>query len=350
MKQDIKNITFAQLASYMKEHRESSYRTQQVFSWLYQKRASEFALMKNLSKGLFDNLENDFYISELILKEKLISSDGTQKLLFKLEDANIIECVIIPYKQKNTLCLSTQVGCKYACEFCASGKLGFVRNLTQAEILNQIISVRKILGIDRINNIVFMGIGEPLENYENVLGSIRIINSKYGFAIGQRKITISTAGVIDGIKRLSQEGLQIELSVSLHSADDSKRSKIMSINKKYPLSKLIPCLREFVRITKRKVTFEYMLLGGFNTGLKDAQSLIKLIKGINCKVNLIAFNLICDTGFLAPIKLEVLFFRNYLLKNHIDVTVRQPRGQDIQAACGQLRLHRIKEKNKSASL
>ncbi|MFH1621870.1 MAG: 23S rRNA (adenine(2503)-C(2))-methyltransferase RlmN [Candidatus Omnitrophota bacterium] len=336
-KQDFKNVDFVNLVNYLTSINEPKYRAQQILTWVYQRGIEDFSLMSNLSLKLRKNLESNFYISKLKINDRLISKDKTRKYLFKLEDGNLIESVLIPHKDRVTVCLSTQVGCKFACKFCASGALGFVRNLSKSEILNQVLTIKKDIGRD-INNIVFMGIGEPLDNYNALLDSIRVINSKYGFNIGQRKITISTVGIIEGIDKLSKEGLQIELSVSLHSAMERKRDEIMSINKKYPIKKLLFCLRHFAKVTKRKVTFEYLLIGGFNTNIDDAKSLLLATKGLDCKVNLIVFNPINISNFTAPTKLEVLFFRDYLSKNNIDVTIRQSRGQDIEAACGQLRL------------
>ncbi|MFC1752718.1 23S rRNA (adenine(2503)-C(2))-methyltransferase RlmN [Thermoproteota archaeon] len=341
MKSDLKNFNFDQLADYLKKINQPKYRAQQIFSWMYQKGVSDFSLMLNLSKAFTKEIEQDCFISTLSVKERFSSRDGTKKYLFALDDGHTIESVLIPFQERNTVCVSTQVGCKYACEFCASGKLGFIRNLTQSEILNQIGFIKNELKGKRISNIVFMGIGEPFDNYDNVLHSIDIINSPYGFNIGQRKITISTAGVIDGIKRLGREGLQVELSISLHSADEKKRSSIMPINRKYPLTKLKPVLKEFIKLTKRKITFEYMLLGGFNVGEDDAERLVSYIRGLHCCVNLIPCNPVSKSQFKQPDKLEALFFKDYLIKNKVEVTIRKPRGQDIQAACGQLRLRDI---------
>ena len=340
MKKDLKTLTIEELTNYLEKSRYPKYHAKQILSWAYRKGVESFSLMSDLSIKLRKKLEGDFYLSSLNLKKRLISRDKTKKYLFELEDKNTIEAVLIPHKDRNTACLSTQAGCRYSCKFCASGALGFVRNLNQAEILNQILTIKNDIGKD-INNIVFMGIGEPLDNYEVLLNSIRMINAKYGFNIGQRKITISTVGLIEGIKKLSKEGLQIELSISLHSAIDKKRDKIITINKKYPLARLMSCLKDFARLTKRKITFEYLLLGEFNTTVDDAKRLVLLLRGLNCKVNLIPFNLVFSGNFLAPKKLEVLFFRDYLSKKHVDVTIRRPHGQDIEAACGQLRLRNI---------
>ena len=338
MAQDLKDLTFDQIADYVRGCGQPPYRAQQIIPWLYKKQINDFSKIGNIPAEFKQRLTQDFYLSEIVLKKKQLSKDQTQKFLFELGKGELIESVLIPAQKRNTACLSTQVGCKYACEFCASSELGFIRNLSQAEILNQILYIAKELKQNRISNIVFMGSGEPLDNYDNVLKSIRVITSPLGFSIGQRKITISTSGVADGIRRLSKEGLQVELSVSLHSADENKRNQIMPINKKYPLSVLIPAIKEFIAKTKRKITFEYLLLGGFNTTIEDANSLIRLLRGVHCKINLIAYNDICaEARFSSPKKLEVLFFKDYLEKNKIEATFRKPRGQDIFAACGQLR-------------
>ncbi|MDD5291757.1 MAG: 23S rRNA (adenine(2503)-C(2))-methyltransferase RlmN [Candidatus Omnitrophica bacterium] len=342
MKKDLKNFTLEELGGYLAVNRYPGYHAQQVLSWVYQKKAEDFSCMSNIPAALRKKLQDDFYLSKLNLIKRLVSRDGTRKYLFELEDKNTIESVLIPHKGRNTVCLSTQVGCKYCCRFCASGAFGFARDLSQAEILNQILGIGKDIK-NKINNIVFMGMGEPLDNYDALLRAIRIINAKYAFYIGQRKITISTAGLVEGIKKLAREGLQIELSISLHSAVDAKRDTIIPLNMKYSLNKLLPSVREFAKLTKRKVTFEYILLGGFNTAVRDAQALLELIRGLDCKINLIPFNDVAGAGFLPPAKLEVLFFRDYLLKYNIDVTIRQPRGQDIEAACGQLRMRHLNQ-------
>ncbi len=341
MKKDLKSLSLKELASHLQALGYPEFHAKQIFSWLYKEAIEDLSLMSNLSTGLRDKLKSEFYLSQLIVNKKLVSADGTRKYLFELEDGNVIEAVWIPHKDRVTACLSTQVGCKFSCKFCASGALGFTRNLNQAEILNQLITIKKDTN-RAISNIVFMGIGEPLDNYETLLNSIRIINAKCGFNIGQRKMTISTVGLIEGISRLADEGLQIELSVSLHSAIDKKRKEIIPISKKYPFNRLMPCLKDFTKRTKRKITFEYMLIGEFNTAIEDAKNLASLIKGIHCKVNLIPFNPVGESNFSAPLKMEVLLFRDYLLKHKVDTTIRKSRGRDIDAACGQLRLHNIK--------
>jgi 23S rRNA (adenine2503-C2)-methyltransferase len=246
--------------------------------------------------------------------------------------------VVIPAEGRVTGCISSQVGCKFGCNFCASGLKGFKRDLSVGEIVEEVLSLKDNAPEYLLTHLVFMGTGEPLDNYDNVLKAIRIINSKESFNIGARRITISTCGVTPQIKRLSGEGLQIELSVSLHAADDKTRSQLMPVNKKYPLGQLMTACREYIRITNRQVTFEYCLMEGVNSDLQSARNLSILLKGMNAKVNIIPANPIKELGVNPPKKLEILFFCDYLKKHGVNVTLRKARGQDIDAACGQLRL------------
>jgi 23S rRNA (adenine2503-C2)-methyltransferase len=250
----------------------------------------------------------------------------------------VIEAVSIPFQRRVSACLSSQLGCKFSCSFCASGLSGFKRNLTSAEMLDELLYLKNHSQRKEITHIVFMGTGEPLDNYENVLKAIRIINCKEAFNVGWRRITISTSGVIPGIKKLAGEGLQIELSVSLHAPDDATRSAFMPINKKYPLKELISACAEYIRKTNRQITFEYVLIKGINSDLQKARNLSTILQGLNCKVNLIPVNPVEDLDIQPPNKLEVLMFRDYLAKHGLTVTLRRERGQDINAACGQLRL------------
>jgi 23S rRNA (adenine2503-C2)-methyltransferase len=279
-----------------------------------------------------------------VLKER-VSKDGTRKFLFGLEDAETIESVFIPSKNTNTVCVSSQVGCKFACRFCASGRAGFVRNLRPAEMVNQVLeiasSVRGQFSKRELSpNVVFMGMGEPLDNYDNVLKAIRILNAPYGLGIGQRKITISTCGIIPGIKRLMGEDLQIELSVSLHSPDDKTRSAIMAVNKRYPIKALMAALKGYIAKTNRQVTLEYVLIKGMNDSKEAAEALANLIKGGLFKVNLIRFNLVEGMDYDAPDEKAVRSFKKILDENKIVSTIRVSRGQDIEAACGQIRSKR----------
>lgn len=299
--------------------------------------------MSDLPLGLRQQLKDNFYISGLKLIEKLQSRDGTEKFLLELKDKNLIECVSIPHERRVTGCVSSQVGCKFACRFCASGLSGFKRNLTTGEILDEVLYLKNNSAKRELTHIVFMGTGEPLDNYDNVLEAIRIINSKEAINIGARRITISTCGIIPSIKKLAAENLQIELSISLHAADDKTRSLLVPMNKKYPLKDLVNACAEYIRKTNRQVTFEYVLIKGVNSGLPDARKLSTILKGLKlAKVNLIPANSVKELNIEPPNKLEILFFKDYLLKRGLNVTLRKSRGQDIDAACGQLKLKYVK--------
>lgn len=348
MKEDLRNFTLEELRERFKRLNIEPFRAQQVFLWMYKKGVQDFSEMKNLSSETKELIKQYFILESLGIEEIETSSDLTQKFLFKLSDGLMIESVSIPRKERMTACLSTQVGCKFSCAFCASGATHFKRNLDTSEIIAQFISIRNNVSTQKLTNVVFMGIGEPLDNYDNLLRSVRILNSEAGANLGIRKMTISTCGLADGIKRLAQEGLEIELSVSLHSAVDKKRSQIVPVNRKYPLEVLMEAVKGYIEATHRKVTFEYVMLGGFNTLPEDAQSLIKLLRGINAKVNLIPYNEIPGfSSYAPPSKMEVLFFKSFLAKNGIDATVRMPRGRDISAACGQLKAKVLKKGNRT---
>jgi len=338
-KQDLINLSFKELEDFLKSHGMPAYRARQILTWVYKKNLTDFSRMSDLSANLRKFLEDNFYISRIKLVKKEVSRDKTRKFLFSLEDKNLIESAVIPTAKRKTACLSSQAGCKFKCVFCASGIRGWQRNLSASEIISQLILLNQAASMEKISHVVFMGTGEPMDNYENVLKAVRIINSPLGFGIAARRITISTCGIIPGIVRLSKEGLQIELSVSLHGADDATRDKLVPINKKYPLNKLVAACREYAKSTLRQVTFEYILIKGVNCDLKSADNLIRLMKGWDCKVNLILYNPIKEFRFETPAKLEVLFFQNLLLKNGVKVTLRVPRGTDIHAACGQLRYY-----------
>jgi len=334
--QAILDLTLKDLESYLKDNGFPVFAAGQIFSWIYQKGVYDFAQMTDLSKDLRNFLKLNFHILNLTLLKILVSNDRTQKFLFGLYDRQGIESVLIPTSGRLTACISTQAGCRFACRFCASGAQGWQRDLTSAEIIQQVIFLKDKAG-RRINNLVFMGIGEPLDNYHNVLKAVRILNSSYSLNIGIRRMTISTCGLIPGIERLAEEKLQIELSISLHAGDNQTRSHLMPINKRYPLEELISCCRSYFKKTKRQITFEYILLKGINTDLNQARKLIKLLTGLEVKVNLIPASRFKDE-FSSPLKLEMLLFKDVLFKAGIPVTIRQPRGTDIQAACGQLRL------------
>lgn len=342
--QDIKELSLAGLEEKLLSWGSPKYYTKEIFKWIYQKGAYEFDGMSNLPAALRKKLADEFYILGLKLAELQESSDGTTKFLFELSDKNLVEAVNIPVAKRSTGCISSQVGCKFACNFCASGIKGFKRNLTVGEILDEVLYLKNNLQKADLTHIVFMGTGEPLDNYENVLSAIRIINCPDAFNIGARRITISTSGIIPAIKRLELEDLQIELSISLHAADDKTRSLLMPINKKYPLAQLIKCCHDYIEKTNRQITFEYILIKGINSDSSCAQNLVKLLKDLRlAKVNLIPANPIPELKIIPPAMAEINSFKDHLFKAGINVTLRKERGQDIDAACGQLRLRHEKE-------
>jgi 23S rRNA (adenine2503-C2)-methyltransferase len=339
--QDIKQFTLQELKGIFKEWGQPAFRAVQVFSWIYHKGASDFDLMSDLSVEVRKKLKEKFSILSFKIAKKLVSEDGTEKFLFALPDKNLIEAVVIPAEERVTGCISSQAGCRFACRFCASGLLGFKRNLTCGEILEEVLYLKNESGPKKLTHLVFMGTGEPLDNYDNVLKAIRVINSPEGFRIGARRITISTCGIIPGIRRLAGEALQIELSISLHSADDKIRARLMPVAKMYPLAELMKACRDYVLKTNRQITFEYILIAGLNSDVHSAQKLAGILAGLNSKVNLIPANPVKELGIVPPHKLEFLLFKDTLLKAGVNVTLRKPRGQDIQAACGQLRLSHV---------
>jgi 23S rRNA (adenine2503-C2)-methyltransferase len=311
----------------------------EVLRWIYQRQAADFTTMSNLPGELREKLAQNFSLQGIKLVRKEVSRDRTKKFLFSLSDGNLIESVLIPAQGRATGCISTQAGCKFSCRFCASGLAGFRRNLSSAEMLDQVLYLKADSGSKQLTHIVFMGTGEPLDNYDAVLKAIRLLNAKSGLGIGARRITISTCGIVPGIARFAKEGLQVELSVSLHAPDDKTRSRLLPVNKKYPLKELLAACRDYSKKTKRQVTFEYVLIKGLNSDLPSAEKLSKIIQDLPlAKVNLIPANPVRELGIQPPGKLETLSFKDCLLKRGVNVTLRMPRGQDIQAACGQLRL------------
>lgn len=337
-KKDIKDFSLRELEDILIGLGHGAFHAKQIFSWIYKKQAADFSLMSDLPEGLRNKLKEEFSLTSLKPIKVLKSADATEKFLFELKDKNFIEAVSIPAKERVTGCLSSQVGCKYSCRFCASGILGFKRNLTTGEILDEALYLKNSSSVKKLTHIVFMGTGEPFDNYDNVLKAIRIINSPLGLNIGARRITISTAGVVPAIEKLPYEGLQVELSISLHAADDATRNKIMPINKIYPLKVLIPACRAYFKKTNRQVTFEYTLFKNLNSDLQNAKNLCKILKGMDAKINLIPANPINEMNLEPPQKKDILLFQDALSGSGINVTLRKPRGQDIEAACGQLRL------------
>ncbi|MFH1504932.1 MAG: 23S rRNA (adenine(2503)-C(2))-methyltransferase RlmN [Candidatus Omnitrophota bacterium] len=334
---DLKSCGLKELEIFFEQRKYPVYTAAQIFRWVYKKRIENFDLMANVSKEAKSFLRDNFYFSKLLVIKKEISSDKTEKFLFKLKDEAAIETVFIPEEKRNTLCVSTQVGCKFQCLFCASAALGFKRNLEVSEIIDQFLYACSLVEPAKITNIVFMGIGEPLDNFDNLTTAIKILIDKQGINFSRSKICVSTCGLPSKIKKLAELNLGLKLSVSLHAGDDSTRQRIMPVNKRYPLKELIKAVREFVKLSGNKpVTFEYVLIQGLNTAKEDALKLAKLLKGINAKINLIPYNSFCPE-FQAPLSCEVDNFRSELKKRGIFSIIRKPRGQDIHAACGQLR-------------
>lgn len=343
--QDIKDLTLVEFEKYLNDLGYPVFHSRQVFSWIYKKGAVDFAAMSDLSADLRKKLKEDFYILGAKLIKIAQSEDGTRKLILEfktpggdLARTGFVEAVNIPVEKRVTGCISSQIGCKFGCKFCASGKLGFKRNLSCGEIIEEILFLKNNSQDKKLTHLVFMGVGEPLDNYDNLLKAIRIINAPYSFNIGARRITISSCGIIPEIERLSQEDIQVELSISLHSADDKTRSSLMPVNKIFPLKNLISACREYISRTNRQVTFEYILIKGVNSDLPSARKLGIILQGMNCKVNLIPANPIKEFAIEPADKSGVLLFKDCLLERGINVTLRRARGQDINAACGQLRL------------
>lgn len=344
-KEDIKDLSLEELKARLKSLKEPPYRAEQIFEWIYKKGVRSFGQMTDLPAKLRDYLSDKFYITgSEIIKTQISKLDGTRKYLFKLSDGEMVEGVLIPAKDpaggtgRQTICLSSQVGCAFGCKFCASGLLGIKRDLRCGEILDQALGIQNNIK-QRITNAVMMGTGEPLANYDNVMKAIAALNSPYGFGIGARKITVSTAGYIPGIKRYMEEKAQFELSISLHAATDEVRSMLMPINRKYPLAELMNVCREYTKEKGRIITFEYILIKNLNSSLKDAKNLVRLLKGLNCKVNLIPFNRVSDLSYSPPSYRELGDFQKLLEDGGINSTIRAQRGADIDAACGQLRLN-----------
>ncbi|MBU2495793.1 MAG: 23S rRNA (adenine(2503)-C(2))-methyltransferase RlmN [Candidatus Omnitrophota bacterium] len=343
-KQDIKNFTIEELEERLAEIPAPPFRARQISEWLYRKGVLEFSRMKNLSKDLQKRLDTVFYVSRPEIAEIARSADGTEKFLFQLTgrghspsptQTQYVETVLIPERERRTVCLSTQVGCRYKCAFCASGKNGFTRNLTLAEIINQLLFIR-FKHNQKITNVVFMGMGEPFDNYENLVRAISVINHSQGLGIGARKITVSTCGIIPGIARFQNLGRQVELSVSLHAAKEELRRNLMPVSKKYPLKELVPALADYTRKTGRVITLEYLLVKDVNDSVDCAEKLVDITKHLKAKVNLLGYSLVAGNNYRAPEKEDVLLFANRLTQKGIFVTIRKSRGNDIAAACGQL--------------
>lgn len=325
---------------------EKGFRAEQIFKWLYQEKVKSFDEMTNLSLELREKLKNNYTICNYNILKKLESSEGTKKYLFDILDGNIIESVLMEYHYGKSVCVSSQVGCKMGCKFCASTGIPFVRNLTAGEIVEQILAIEQDTG-DKISNIVFMGIGEPLDNYDNVIKAIRILNNPKGLGIGARHISVSTSGLVPRIYDLAKENIQCTLSVSLHASNNEKRSSMMPVNNRYSVEELIKACKDYIAMTNKRISFEYALAKDNNDNMQDAKELANLLKGMLCHVNLIPINKIENGKFTKSSNENIIKFRDYLNDHGIVATIRRELGSDIEAACGQLRRKNLNPKNEN---
>jgi 23S rRNA (adenine2503-C2)-methyltransferase len=338
-KQSIRKLTIEELKGVMVRFSEKPFRAKQLFEWLWQKDAASFEEMSSLPKALREQLERHYYIDHIELKDQQVSSDKTIKCAFNTQQGNIIEGVLIPTSKRMTACISSQIGCSLACKFCATGKLKLMRNLSAGEMVDQVTYLRDQAQLkygSTLSNIVYMGMGEPLLNYNNMIQSTNLITSEQGLGISPKRITVSTAGIAKMIKRLGDDEVKFNLALSLHAANDKKRSHIMEINDSNNLDALREALKYFHEKTDTRVTFEYIIFKDFNDALEDAQELAEFAKCVPCKINIIEYNPIDDGEFQQAASSKVDAFANYLEKKNIIVNVRRSRGKDIDAACGQL--------------
>lgn len=334
---DIKSYDLNELIGYIEALGEKKFRGKQIYKWLHESLVTSFDSMINLPAGLRNRLEEECYIAALVPVKVLVSElDGTRKYLYKLADGNVIESVLMRYSHGNSVCISTQAGCRMGCRFCASTIEGLARNLTASEMLDEIYRIQEDIG-ERISNIVLMGSGEPLDNYENVIKFLQLISDENGLNISQRNITLSTCGIVPKISELGDLNLQITLAISLHASDDETRRKLMPIGNKYSINEILKECRIYFKKTGRRLTFEYSLVAGVNDREEEAVSLGKLLRGMNCHVNLIPVNPIEEREFKQSAGRDVDRFKKALEKYGINATVRREMGRDIQGACGQLR-------------
>lgn len=334
---DIKSFTLEELQRELEDMGEKSFRAKQLYQWMHQKLARSYEEMSNLPLSLREKLSERFtYTSVKPVKVQKSAIDGTEKYLFELSDGCLVESVWMKYKHGNSVCISSQVGCRMGCAFCASTLDGLERSLLPSEMLDQIYAITLLSG-ERVSNVVVMGTGEPLDNYENLLKFLKLLTDENGLNISQRNITVSTCGLVPEMKRLAGEKLQITLALSLHAPNDEKRRRIMPIANRYSVRELMEACTYYFETTGRRITFEYALAAGVNDADQDAKELSELIKGLNCHVNLIPVNPVKERNFDRSGKPEILSFKNKLEKNGINVTIRREMGRDIDGACGQLR-------------
>lgn len=334
---DIKSQTLSEVTETVKALGEKPFRARQLYEWMHSKLADDFEEMTNLSKTFREKLKENCILTRLEKVEVQTSKiDGTQKYLFALSDGNVVESVLMRYKHGNSVCISSQVGCKMGCRFCASAIGGWTRNLTPAEMLDQVYQIQKASG-ERVSNVVVMGTGEPLDNYQTLVRFIHMISDEKGLHISQRNITVSTCGIVPKMYELAEENLQITLALSLHASSQETREELMPIARKYGLDEVLRACRNYFEKTGRRITFEYSLVAGKNDSQEDAKRLAELLSGLNCHVNLIPVNPIKERDFARSDKKVIKNFENKLEKYQINVTIRREMGRDIDGACGQLR-------------
>ena len=336
-KQDIKSLTLEELTEAIRQMGDKPFRAKQIYQWLHQKLVTDFDEMSNLSKPLREKLKEQFTLTALYPADVKISQiDGTRKYLFRLEDGNVIESVWMQYHHGNSVCISSQVGCRMGCRFCASTLDGLERGLKPSEMLDQIYKIQK-WSQERVHNVVVMGTGEPLDNYDSLLRFIHLLTDEGGLHISQRNLTVSTCGIVPNMRRLADEKLQITLALSLHASSQEKRKTLMPVAYKFDLKDVLDACRYYFEQTGRRITFEYSLVGGVNDSSEDARELTELVKDLNCHINLIPVNPIKERDYVQSDSRAILNFKNKLEKSGINVTIRREMGRDIDGACGQLR-------------
>ncbi len=349
MKPSIYSMRLEDLQSWVEQQGEKPFRATQIFEWLYKKRVTSFEDMTNIPKALRERLDEHFVITTLKTLVQQTSKDGTMKFLFELHDGYSIETVLMRHDYGNSICVTTQVGCRIGCTFCASTLGGLKRNLQAGEIVAQVVKVQKALDEtnERVSSIVVMGIGEPFDNYDELIKFLKIVNHPKGLHIGARHITVSTSGIIPKIYQFADENMQINFAISLHAPNTELRSKLMPINRAYKLPELMEAVRYYIEKTGRRVTFEYGLFGGVNDQIEHAEELAELIKGLKCHVNLIPVNYVPERNYVRTPREQIFAFEKTLKKHGINVTIRREQGHDIDAACGQLRAKERKEETKA---
>ncbi|MFB4162614.1 23S rRNA (adenine(2503)-C(2))-methyltransferase RlmN [Alteribacillus sp. JSM 102045] len=347
-KTSIFTLQYEQLQNWLKEKNEPAFRADQIFEWLYQKRVESFEEMTNLSKNLRQKLKGEFSLTVLKEAARQESADGTVKLLFELQDGYTIETVVMKHNYGNSVCVTTQVGCRLGCTFCASTLGGLKRNLEAGEITAQVLEAQRALDEtgERVDSVVVMGIGEPFDNYDELISFLKVINHDKGLNIGARHITVSTSGVVPRIYDFADENMQINFAISLHAPNTEIRNRLMPVNRAWPLDKLMDSIRYYQSKTNRRITFEYGLFGGVNDQVEHAEELAELIKGLRCHVNLIPVNYVPERDYVRTSKNDIFAFERTLKAHDVNVTIRREQGHDIEAACGQLRAKERKQETR----